>query len=259
LNWLQKARLLKEPDKDMKRVIKKLLLGSNSKSIKPSISPIQRRINNIKEVWNNHHQDDRGIEKIFRLFLSSSQLFFPGIYLKTLASKKGHEYQDLILDLFVLFKVAFPIIILLNNWQHSPYVIYILLYFMLETILYIPTLIFASDSFYVPRSYKRSILLLFLNYMEIVFTYSVLYSYGNYLNRGFDQWFDAVYFGAVTASSVGYGDYFPVTGIGKFFSQYPSFIALIFVVLFLNFFSTRIKSKGYFDHESEELKFIFYY
>lgn len=235
----------------MKRVIKKLLLGSNSKSIKPSISPIQRRINNIKAVWHNHHQDDSGIEKIFRLFLSSSQLLFPGIYLKTLASKKGHEYQDLILDFFVLFKVAFPLIILTNNWQHSPYIIYVLMYLMLETILYIPTLIFASDSFLRPRSYKRSILLLFLNYMEIVFTYSVLYSHGNYLNRGFDNWFDAVYFSTITASSVGYGDYFPVTSIGKFLVSTQALLSLFFVVLFLNFFSTRIKSKGYFDHDNE--------
>lgn len=235
----------------MKRVIKKLLLGSNSKSIKPSISPIQRRINNIKEVWNNHHQDDSGIEKIFRLFLSSSQLFFPGIYLKTLASKKGHEYQDLILDLFVLCKVAFPIIILSNNWQHSPWLIYLLIYLMLETILYIPTLIFASDSFLRPRSYKRSILLLFLNYMEIVFTYSVLYSHGHYLNRGFEHWFDAIYFSTITASSVGYGDYYPVTSIGKFLVSTQALLSLFFMVLFLNFFSTRIKSKGYFDHDNE--------
>ncbi len=177
----------------MKRVLRKLLLGSNSKSTKPSISPIQRRINNIKEVWNNHHQDDSGIEKIFRLFLSSSQLFFPGIYLKTIASKKGHEYQDLVLDLFVLAKVAFPVIILSNNWQNNPYILYILVYLMLETILYIPTLIFASDSFLRPRSYKRSILLLFLNYMEILLTYSVLYANGNYLNKAFDHWFDAIY------------------------------------------------------------------
>ena len=231
----------------MRRVLRKLLLGSNSKSIKPSISPIQRRINNIKEVWNNHHQDDSGIEKIFRLFLSSSQLFFPGIYLKTLASKKGHEYQDLILDLFVLFKVAFPILILVNNGQHNPYILYVLVYFMLETILYIPTLIFASDSFLRPRSYKRSILLLFLNYMEIVFTYSVLYSHGNYLNRSFD----AIYFSTITASSVGYGDYYPVTSIGKFLVSTQALLSLFFMVLFLNFFSTRIKSKGYFDHENE--------
>jgi hypothetical protein len=235
----------------MRKVLRKLLLGSNSETIKPSISPIQRRINNIKEVWNNHHQDDSGIEKIFRLFLSSSQLLFPGIYLKTLASKKGHEYQDLILDLFVLFKVAFPIIILLNNGQHNPYLLYVLVYFMLETILYIPTLIFASDSFLRPRSYKRSILLLFLNYMEIVFTYSVLYANGSYMNNDFSHWFDAIYFSTITASSIGYGDYFPVTPIGKFLVSTQALLSVFFMVLFLNFFSTRIKSKGYFDHDNE--------
>jgi len=235
----------------MRRVLRKLLLGSNSKSIKPSISPIRRRLNNIKEVWNNHHQDDSGIEKIFRLFLSSSQLLFPGIYLKTLASKKGHEYEDLILDLFVLFKVAFPILILLNHGQHNPYLLYVLVYCMLETILYIPTLIFASDSFLRPRSYKRSILLLFLNYMEIIFTYSVLYTNGNYMNKEFIHWFDAIYFSTITASSIGYGDYFPVTTIGKFLVSTQALLSVFFMVLFLNFFSNRIKYKGYFEHDNE--------
>jgi hypothetical protein len=39
--------------------------------------PYSKRILNIKAIWNNDHQDDNGIEKIVRLFLSSSQLFFP--------------------------------------------------------------------------------------------------------------------------------------------------------------------------------------
>jgi hypothetical protein len=33
-------------------------------------------------------------------------LFFPGIYIKYFASKKGPEYEDLALDSYVLLKVA---------------------------------------------------------------------------------------------------------------------------------------------------------
>src|SRR6187402_263485 len=125
---------------------KKLLLGNTSHMPKSPINPLRGRVNNIKAIWNNHHQDDNGIEKIVRLFLSSSQLMFPGIYIKYLADKKGAEYQDLAMDLYILIKVAFPVLILMNQYQSSNVLLAIMVYFLAETVLYIPTLIFASDS-----------------------------------------------------------------------------------------------------------------
>lgn len=206
---------------------------------------------NIKAIWNNNHQDDNGIEKIVRLFLSSSQLLFPGVYIKYLASLRGYEYRDLALDFYVLLKVSFPLLILIFHWQSHHFVIWIMIYVLLETVLYIPTLIFASDMFSKPRSYKRSMLLLFLNYIEIIFSFGVLYSYGNYLNKPFHHWFDAIYFSTISSASIGYGDYYPVTTIGKVLATAQAFLFLFFVVLFLNFFTAKIKVKGYFDNENE--------
>jgi hypothetical protein len=139
-----------------------------------------------------------------------------------------------------------------NHWQHNSVVIGVMVYVLLETIFYIPTLIFASDLLSRPRSYKRSMLLLFFNYLEIVFAYAVLYSNGNYLNKPFYYWYDAVYFSVITSSSIGYGDYYPVTTIGKLLVSTQALLFLFFVVLFLNFFSTKIKSTGYFDHDNQE-------
>lgn len=236
----------------MKKILKKLFLGNVSKIPISDRNPIQKRIDNINAIWNNDHQDDNGIEKIVRLFLSSSQLLFPGVYIKYLASLKGYEYRDLVLDFYILLKVSFPLLILIYQWQNSPFVIWIMIYVLLETVLYIPTLIFASDLFSKPRSYKRSMLLLFLNYLEIVFAFGALYSCDSYLNKPLTNWFDAVYFSIITSSSIGYGDYYPVTPIGKMLVSIQALLFLFFVVLFLNFFSTKIKAKGYFEHENEE-------
>ena len=174
--------------------LKKLLIGKVSENFKPKYNPVQRRILNIRAIWNNDHQDDNGIEKIFRLFLSISQLLFPGIYVKTIASKIGYAYKDLAMDIYILLKVAFPLVILINQWQDYPILIWILVYLILETILYIPTLIFASDLFARPRSYKRSMLLLFFNYLEVVFGFAVLYSSEDYIRPAFSHWFDPIYF-----------------------------------------------------------------
>ncbi|WP_367753189.1 potassium channel family protein [Flavobacterium sp. WC2421] len=235
----------------MKKTVRKLLLGNVAKMGKPKFNPIQKRIQNINAIWNNDHQDDNGIEKIVRLFLSSSQLFFPGIYIKYLVSKKGAEYEDLAVDFYVLLKVALPLTILMNEWQTNPLLLGIMVYVMLETVLYIPTLIFASDLFSKPRSYKRSMLLLFFNYLEMVFAFAVLYTCDNYLNRPFHHWFDAIYFSTVTSSTIGFGDYYPVKTFGKFLVSMQSLLVLLYVVLFLNFFSTKIKSKGYFDQDND--------
>jgi Ion channel len=235
----------------MKRIIKKLFLGNLAKIPKPEYNPVQKRVMNIRAIWNNNHQNDNGIEKIVRLFLSSSQLLFPGVYIKYLAYLRGYEYRDLALDFYVLLKIAFPLFILIYEWQSYHYVIYIMIYLLLETVLYIPTLIFASDIISKPRSYKRSMLLLFLNYIEIIFSFGVLYSCGNYLNKPFTHWFDAVYFSTINSASIGYGDFYPITIIGKILATAQAFLFLFFVVLFLNFFTAKIKVKGYFDIENE--------
>ncbi len=235
----------------MKSILKKLLLGNLSKIPKPEYNPVQKRIMNIKAIWDNNHQDDNGIEKLVRLFLSSSQLLFPGVYIKYLAYLKGYEYRDLALDFYVLLKVTFPLLILINHWHSYHFVIWIMIYVLLETVLYIPTLIFASDMFSKPRSYKRSMLLLFLNYLEIIISFGVLYSCGDYLNKPFNHWFDAIYFSTINSASIGYGDFYPVTTIGKVLATAQAFLFLFFVVLFLNFFTAKIKVKGYFDIENE--------
>lgn len=236
----------------MRKILRKLLLGNVTNLLEPKLNPIQKRIQNIKAIWNNDHQDDNGIEKIVRLFLSSSQLIFPGIYIKYLASKKGTEYEDLAMDFYILLKVIMPLIIISNQWQQYPVVLVLMIYVMLETVLYIPTLIFASDLFAKPRSYKRSMLLLFFNYLEIVFGFAVLYSTGNYLNQAFNHWFDAIYFSMVTSSTIGFGDLYPVQTFGKLLVMIQSLLVLMFVVLFLNFYSTKIDSKGYFEKSKKD-------
>ena len=93
----------------MRSILRKLLVGKVSRDYKPKYNSIQKRILNIKAIWNNDHQDDNGIEKIVRLFLSVSQLLFPGVYIKYLACKIKYEYQDLAMDIYILLKLFFPI------------------------------------------------------------------------------------------------------------------------------------------------------
>jgi len=236
----------------MRKFLRKLVFGKimTSELHHSAISPLTKRLANIKAIWNNDHHDDIGIEKIFRLFLSSTQLLFPGVYIKHVANKLGYSYQDVAMDLYILIKLFLPYIILVNQWQNFTILVTIMVYLLIETMLYIPTLIFASDLISRPRSYKRSMLLLFLNYFEIVSAFAVLYTLGENMNRPFEHWFDSVYFSIITSNSVGYGDYYPITIYAKVLVSIQALFFLTFLVLFLNFFTSRVKTKGYFEHEN---------
>lgn len=229
----------------VKSVVKKLVFGSYPSTT--PVSAIASRLKNIRAIWNNEHDNDMGIEKIFRLFLAASPFIFPGVYIKEIAGQRGRAHSDLSVDIFVLCKVAFPLVLLANHWQTNPFLFAILIWFMAETVLYVPTLIFASDSLSRPRSYRRSMLLLFFNYLEIIFDFAVIYSVGNFFNKPFHATSDPVYFSFITSASIGYGDFFPVTPLGKLIVSCHSVVFLIFVVVFLNFFSSKMESTGYFD------------
>jgi hypothetical protein len=231
----------------MRKFFRKLFIGNLANEENLPNDVIQKRISNVKDIWNNKYHNDSGIEKILRLFLAISQFFFPGIYIKELFKKYGGLYQELITEAFVICKTLFPLVMVYNNWQDNPVLFYLMLWFMLETLFYIPTLIFASDNFKTPRSFKRSMILLFFNYVEIVFSFGVIYMQGNYLNQPLTHWFDAIYFSFITSSTIGYGEYFPVTKTGKFLVITQSMFYLTFIILFINFFSTRVKTKGYFE------------
>lgn len=231
--------------------LRKLILGKPSVDSQPTKGAIDKRIDNIKAIWNNEQHNDIGIEKLLRLFLAISQFLFLGTYIKEIFGKKGIAYQDLSVDIFVLIKTIFPLFILYFGIQNNDFLFAILLWFLIETMLYVPTLIFASDIFSRPRSYRRSMLLLFFNYLEIVVSFGVIYSRGNYLNKTFGHWFDSVYFSFITSATIGYGDFYPVTSMGKFLVSLQSIIFLVFVVLFLNFFSNKVESNGYFDRENK--------
>ncbi len=235
----------------MKPFFKKLILGKPSPNQIPKEGTIKKRIRNIKAIWNNDHQDDMGIEKLVRLFLATSQFLFPGIYVKQFFVKMGEAYQDLSVDITVLIKVSLPFVLIYFNLFDNNILFFFMIWFLLETMLYVPTLIFASDLFSKPRSYRRSMLLLFLNYLEMALSFAVIYKRGNYLNQPFTHWFDPIYYSFVTAASIGYGDFYPVTPTGKLLVSIQSIIYLTFVVMFLNFFANKAETKGYFDHKNE--------
>lgn len=224
--------------------ISKIFVGNSICRDDLSESPLTRRVKNLKAIWNH---EDYGIERVVRLLLALSQFVFPGTYIRQVFGRNCSINRDLTMDGFVVFKIVYSILFVYLGWYNYTILLIIMLWFMLETITYIPTLVFASDYMKRPRSYKRSMILFFLNYVEISIDYSGLYTLSRGLNKPFEHWFDAIYYSFVTGSSTGYGDYYPVTWLGEVLVVSQTVIFMIFVALFINIFSSKLETKGYFD------------
>lgn len=229
----------------MKRTVRKLIEGRGPRADETRQSTIGHRVQNLKAIWDNAYEKDAGLEKLVRLGLAASQFVFPGMYIKHLFWRQGRLYQDFAVEVFVLLKTALPLVVLAQGWQHNYWVLGLVCWLMLETILYIPTLIFASDHFASPRSYRRSKLLIFINYMEVVFSFAVIHMAFGYFNQPLAKWTDAVYTSFIITSTIGFGEYYPVTGLGKLMVSVQSVFYLSYIALFISFFNLG-GNRGYF-------------
>jgi hypothetical protein len=221
---------------------RKLLFGRPEDNAQSAYSVIRRQRLNLYKVWNNETHNDIGLEKIFRLFLIVQQFLYPGIYIRNHFGRRGSTYRKLAIEFYVLLKISFPLVSLFSGWYSNIIIQAITGYLLSETIFYVATLFFASEIFDEPRSSKRSILLLFLNYIEITFDFAVIYGGLGLLEGKAHSRLDFVYFSFMTSSTIGFGDIYPTTGAGKYVVIVHSIIFLFFIVLFLNFF-TRVEGR----------------
>jgi hypothetical protein len=230
----------------MRNSLRKLVVGRGQQAGAERHSTIQRRKENLEAIWNNTFEEDAGLEKIVRLLLAASQFLFPGMYIKHLFWRKGPLYQDFAIEVFVVLKTLFPLLVMGMGWEGRPVAYYLVIWFMVETIMYIPTLIFASDTFASPRSFRRSKLLIFLNYLEVVFSFAMVHMAAQYMNQPFVQWTDAVYVSFMITSTIGFGEYYPVASMGKLVVSLQSLFYLSYIALFISFFNLS-GNKGYFE------------
>ncbi len=217
----------------------KLIFGKPEHNLPPDDTVLNKQWRYLRGVWENDRHNDIGLERLLRLFLIMVQFVFPGIYIRHIFGRKGLTYKNLAIEVYILFKVSFPLMVFYFQGSHHPLFLFFSIYFLLETLLYIAALVFVSDMFSHTRSSNRAILLLLFNYIEITLNFAVIYSGFHLLNEKANSGIDHMYYSFVTSASLGYGDIHPVTVGGKLVVCAQSFIFLVFVVLFINFFSGR--------------------
>ena len=192
----------------------------------------------IKNVWDSTHYADFGIERILRLFLVGSKIFFPGIYIDYLTKNSTLYKRKLVGEFYVIFKTLVPFIMLyFSLWNHFGLYIFNI-YLLVETFLHIFHKIFLPEHDH-DKMVNRSIILLFFNFIEVIASFGVIYAAGNYLNQPVQSWVDALYFSFITGVTIGYGDFHPVNEQGKILVMIQILSTMAFLFLFFNFFGPR--------------------
>ena len=189
----------------LRKHLNKLWFGSHDPE-KFKIPPSTPHFTKISDVWNSTQYHDFGIERFFRLFLVSSKVLFPAIYIELLIR---------------------------NLPTHSKKI-----YFLIETFLYVFHKIFLPEHNYGKLA-NRSIILLFFNFFEVIASFAVIYAAGNYLNQPVSTWIDALYFSFITGVTIGYGDFYPINETGKILVIVQVMSTISFLFLFFNFFAPR--------------------
>ena len=226
----------------MKNFLEKLFFGKPEYNRPMRHPAYEAQWRHFIRIWNNEKHHDIGFEKILRLFLVSIQFIFPGIHIRHFFGKFGLIKRNVAVEFYVLFKTLLPLYFIVSGLYHYKITVVISIYLLTETICYVATLIFVADMFVKPRSYRRNILMLFLNYLEIVFCFAVIYAGLNLLGSQAKTDFDYIYFSVITSTTIGYGDINPVNGLGKLFVCVQATMVLAFIVLFLNFFGSKVET-----------------
>lgn len=235
-----------------------LFLGQPRIRINTPLEPaIINEYHNLLRVWNNTHNNDYGLERITRLLLALSQFIFIGLYVRHVSGSFGLLWRKIGVELYVILKLLLPLAFLYYGVTGSRFIAWFTAYMALETVTYPATLIFLSNEYAAPSSSRRSLITLFLNYIQVCLDYAVLYSHCNivikyFFNNPLLSNKQAVYFSFVTSATVGYGDFYPINPLGQFLVITQILLFLVFAAIFLNFFISKLQDIKNFDTEKIE-------
>jgi hypothetical protein len=228
----------------MFKFLKKILFGElQAGELFENENAFEKQLIIIKKIWNNQDDVSFGIERIVKLILSVSQLFVPVMFIKIVFDKAGYLERKLAVEAYMLFKILFPLLCLFYSW-YNLFVLIINILFLLETLLYLGNLVFLNH-LTQPHSYRRAMLFVFLNYIEITLGFAAIYDYLNSIqqfayNVSFKNKVEIIYFSFVTASTIGFGEFFPQTVVAQCLVICQSMIYFLFVAIFMGFFVSRI-------------------
>lgn len=239
----------------MRRFLSQLLLGTRG-----AHTPVLRRVYakhsaDLRAIWRQTNYYDFGIERLLRLTLKLLAFVMPGTLYRAAVDRVGggsflfrrtavEWYATLKLGWYVaMFKLGLTTT---GGWVLASAVL------SFDTVHFLLCRIFLADLSRGHTSFKRSLILVIVNFTEITLFFAALYTYLDQQLRqagatAFNHALtgvEAVYFAFVTATTVGYGDVHPVHHLVMKVVVAQIGVSLFFVVIFFSTVVGNLDKEG---------------
>jgi hypothetical protein len=176
------------------------------------------------------------------IFVRSLSLVNFGNFLRSY--KASSEFSEF----YVLGWLILSIWLLWNPFLPALFLYLIIGYRLIDGLNYRLSIIFVDR--YQPswglRSLNRSLILLLLNYCEIIFGFAILYLNSSSIGYSsttqvIQKPAEALYFSVVTITTLGYGDMRPITSVGRGLALLEPLFGFILVALVIGVFLTGVR------------------
>lgn len=214
-----------------------------------------KKIGDLVHIWHQTHYRDFGIERLLRLFLAATTLIMPGTIFRAAMTLGGRNFllRRTTVEMFALLKVVWYVALFKLGLTARDGIIYASCFLTLDTLHYLFCRIFLSDRFRGHTSYKRSLMLMIVNFGEMCLFFATFYAYLDQHLRlvgraAFNvpklEGVEAIYFSFITAATVGYGDVHPVAPVVMKTVVVQVAVSLFFVVVYFSSVISNLDKTG---------------
>ena len=231
-----------------KDIVKKIFISSTTKNNQGNQkNPYLRQIKILKKIWNGEHSDF-GLERFMRFLCCLFQFISFSTFIRYIAGKRGFVCKKMSIDFYVVMLILFPIIVLITKTYNNVFIIILLSYFIIDTVIYNLNYIFLSDLIPATASFARNLIGVFCNYVFILLAFAIFYMNIDCSINCTEHKISpmqAVYYSTTIQSTLGFGDIHPNSDVGYIVVIAHTLIALLFVCVFFAITLTRLREETF--------------
>jgi hypothetical protein len=173
-------------------------------------------------------------------------MIMPAMLVRWLGGIRGYLARKRAVDTYTLAKPVTLLLLLACGVSSHTWAAVAAAIMLVDLYSYLLGLVFLQRFYTEPASYRRSVLLLGVNFVEASLAFAVLYLFSGSIGHSgvpATSWGEVVYFSVITAATVGYGDLTPLTPVGRILVVFQVFASLFFVVVIVATFVGRLADK----------------
>lgn len=208
--------------------------------------PWQQEYSLVRNIWRGHFPNPQGqlpltiLERSFMSFLVILRSFS---LLHVASFQRNFISGSIISELYVIAWFFILLAMLIFNASLAEWLTITLVFYRLIDGFNYNLCILFVDQYKKDlglRSLNRLLILLLINYLEIIIGFATLYlvtdSVGYKNGASLSSQLDALYFSVITVTTLGYGDIVPIIEAGKWLCLTETFMGLILIVLVIGSF-----------------------